>query len=375
MSAAANLRVTLPALLALGLSHFVQAEERWKIQFFYDQADSVLNIRDLQCPSAERCIAAGVIEDKNGHLKGATVVTSDGGRHWTLGEFKERPVSLFLPDESSGWMVTDRGVWKTEEGGRSWKKLEGLKGIFRVQFLDQNHGFAVGYPKAVWETIDGGDKWSKVAAASQPAGSAEDVIYDCIDFRGPQGAILGHVTKDADDLYPLWMNPKTARYRRERESPTLLLETPDAGKSWHASTASFLGSIAKLRYTGDGFAIALVEYRDYYTLPSALVKMKVGGRGSQVIFGERDRAVTDFILLPGGAALIASVEPPGNSNQVPIPGKLRMLRSSNLKVWTEMDADYRAAAQRAIVSAPDAQHAWVATDTGMILALTDDQKR
>jgi hypothetical protein len=94
-----------------------------------------------------------------------------------------------------------------------------------------------------------------------------------------------------------------------------------------------------------------------------------------VIFGERDRAVTDFTLLPGGGALMASVEPPGNSNQVPIPGKLRMLRSNNLKVWTELDADYRAAAQRAIVAAPDAQHAWVATDTGMILALTDDRKR
>ncbi|MBZ5607415.1 MAG: hypothetical protein LAP38_04090 [Acidobacteriia bacterium] len=374
MSAAANTLGIFPALL-LCLAFSLHAEERWKIQYFYDQADSVLDIRDLRCPSPQRCIAAGVIEDKSGHVKGATILTTDGGQHWSLSDVKERPVSLFLPDESSGWMVTDRGVWKTEESGRSWKKLEGMKGIVRVYFLDQHHGFAIGYPKAIYETTDGGDKWTKVAAALKPAGAPEETIYDCIDFLGNQGVIVGRVITNLDERYPLWMNPNTARFRRERESPTLLLETSDAGKSWHSSTAAFLGNITELRFTQDEFAVGLVQYHDYYTLPSALLKMKLGGRGSQVIFGERDRAVTDFALLPGGGALIASVEPPGNSNQVPIPGKLRMLRSSNLKVWLEMDADYRAVAQRAVIAAPDARHAWVATDTGMILALTGDEAR
>jgi hypothetical protein len=36
-----------------------------------------------------------------------------------------------------------------------------------------------------------------------------------------------------------------------------------------------------------------------------------------------------------------------------------------------MDVDYRAAAQRAILAAVDARHAWLATDTGMILSLVD----
>jgi hypothetical protein len=48
-----------------------------------------------------------------------------------------------------------------------------------------------------------------------------------------------------------------------------------------------------------------------------------------------------------------------------------MLVSSNRKVWLEMDVDYRAVAQRAILAAPDAAHVWVATDTGMILNLVD----
>jgi hypothetical protein len=48
-----------------------------------------------------------------------------------------------------------------------------------------------------------------------------------------------------------------------------------------------------------------------------------------------------------------------------------MLESANLKVWREMDIDYRAVAQRAVLAAVDAQHAWVATDTGMILSLVE----
>jgi hypothetical protein len=183
------------------------------------------------------------------------------------------------------------------------------------------------------------------------------------------------VIRDFDERYPLWMNPSTARYRREREAPTVLVETLDGGKTWRASTAPVLGSIAEMRYTQDGYVMALVRYLDYYTLPSTLQRIKLGARGAEAIFAERDRAVTDFALLPDGSALIASVEPPGNSNQVPIPGKLRMLRSSNLKGWLEMDADYRAVAQRAVIAAPDAEHAWVATDTGMILTLSDESGR
>ena len=69
-----------------------------------------------------------------------------------------------------------------------------------------------------------------------------------------------------------------------------------------------------------------------------------------VIFAEKDRAVTDIATLPDGGALLATIEPPGSSNQVPIPGKLKMLRSANLKVWEEMNVDYRAVAQRATIA-------------------------
>jgi hypothetical protein len=111
--AAASARLALAALL-FSSAAALQAEARWTIQYFYDRADEVFNIRDIQCPSAERCIAAGVIEDKDGHQKGATVLTSDGGKHWSLAEVRERPVSLFLRSESGR-------PRRAGDRGRSWR--------------------------------------------------------------------------------------------------------------------------------------------------------------------------------------------------------------------------------------------------------------
>ncbi len=90
-----------------------------------------------------------------------------------------------------------------------------------------------------------------------------------------------------------------------------------------------------------------------------------------MIFGERDRAVTDVALIDDGGAIVVAVEPPGNSPQVPIPGKLKILESRDLKVWQEMDVDYRAVAQTAVLAVADAHHIWVATDTGAILGLVE----
>ena len=84
-----------------------------------------------------------------------------------------------------------------------------------------------------------------------------------------------------------------------------------------------------------------VEYPTYYAFASSVFKLILGSRDRRMIFAERDRAVTDVALLPGRRrAVLAAIEPPGNSNQVPIPGKLKMLESSDLKtvakrwMWT-----------------------------------------
>ena len=355
-----------PLAIALSLSFSAHAAERWKIQFFYDKPDVTLAIQDLRCPSASHCIAAGSIDDKKGRAKGVVLLTSDAGNNWNLEEVSEEPISLFFLNDASGWMVSTHGLWSTGDGGLTWKKLDApRKGVLESYFVSPQHGYLIGFPKAVYETNDAGKKWSKLAAAEQES-IPEDTIFECISFLGPHGLIVGN-GRSADET-PVWMNPKQVRAHREHPSTLVVLETKNGGATWDSHTSSFLGKLTQLVMTNQDYALALFEYLGYYTLPSRVYKAKFHVN-MQPVFEERDRAVTDIAWLPSGVTYLAAVEPPGGSNQVPIPGKLKILRSSNLKVWEEMDVDYRANAQRAILAAPDAQHIWVATDTGMILTL------
>jgi photosystem II stability/assembly factor-like uncharacterized protein len=362
--ATAKRSAVLAALLPF-LCAPVKSQEQWTTQFFYDQSDSSFDLADLQCPTVDRCVAAGVITDKNDHQKGTVVVTRDGGLHWSLVDVKEHPTSLFFLDDSQGWMVTDHGIWATNEGGQTWNKLQSLKDIVRVYFLNPMRGYAIGSHKAVYETVNGGKKWTKLAAASEPASDAKHTVYNWISFLGQHGIIVGTVQRDE----PEQAAGEAAYSRPEQNSTTVILETLDGGKTWKSRSETLFGTITRSRMTNRGFFL-LIEYYGTYTLPSSLVRWPPGAKTFETVFAERNRAVTDFALFPNGEAILAAVEPPGSSNQIPIPGKLKMLQSSDLKAWREMDVDYRAVAQRAVLSAVDAQHVWVATDTGMILRLT-----
>jgi Photosynthesis system II assembly factor YCF48 len=348
---------------------YLSAAPRWNIQFLYDRADSNFAIEDLQCPTEQHCVAGGLIDDKRGRAQGAVVVTSDGGLHWSQYEVKEQPVSLFFLNDSLGWMVTDRGLWSTLEGGRSWIKIQARKGILQAWFLDADHGYITGPKGLVEETTNGGKTWAKLEAPEKLPG-AQLLTYDIITFRGPHGIIVG-----APDASALVLGNALSE-RPGREAPAggkvTVLETLDGGKQWTVGSIPIDGELAQLRMSKAGFVVSLILYPDpKYPVGSAVFRTQLGSRDGRLIFAERDRAVTDIALLDDGSAVLAAVDPPGNSTLAPIPGKLKILRSANLKVWQEMDVDYRAVAQRAIIAAPNAKQIWVATDTGAILKLVE----
>jgi photosystem II stability/assembly factor-like uncharacterized protein len=340
----------------------LSAAPRWKIQFLYDHADSNFAIEDLECPTTTHCVAAGLIDDKKGHEQGAVVVTSDGGLHWSQYEVKERPLSIFFLNDSLGWMVTDRGLWSTVEGGRTWSKVQTRKGILQAWFLDANHGYITGLKGLVQETGDGGKTWTKLEASGQ-APDALTLNYDIVSFQGAHGIIIGA----SDASSPILSDPGSVFRGNGRVT---VLETLDSGKKWTYGTLPIDGELARLKMSDKGYVVTLILYTNTrYAVSSAVFETPLGTPAGHMVFAERDRYATDIALLHNGGAILVSVEPPGNSTLVPIPGKLKILKSDDLKVWREMDVDYRAVAQRAIIAAPDAQHAWVATDTGAILGL------
>src|ERR1700733_3866469 len=304
----------------------LSAAPRWNIQFFYDRADSNFAIGDLEYPTVQHCVAAGLIDDKKGHEGGAVVVTSDGGSHWSQFEVKERPVSLFFLNDSLGWMVTDRGLWSTLEGGRAWIKIQSRKGILQTWFLDANHGYITGLKGMVQETSDGGKTWAKLEA-SEKAPDWQSLNYGIVSFQGTHGIIVG--ARDASA--PTLSNPALGS---SANAKLAVLETLDGGQKWTFGAIPLDGELAQLRMSNKGFVVSLILYSDpKYPVGSAVFKTALGSPAGRLIFAERDRAATDIALLSDGGAVLVTIEPPGNSTQVPIPGKLKILQSGNLKVW------------------------------------------
>ena len=157
--------------------------------------------------------------------KPSSVVTSDGGAHWSVVPLADAPRSVFFLDESNGWLVTRDGIWYTAEAGRSWKRISyqikpqkklGEPGVvLHVAFLDPMHGFAVGLRKSVYETTDGGRTWKPVEEASKPSSNPEFSIYSQVAFtsdgRGTMivGGYRAPARRDADEE-PDWVRPRSA---------------------------------------------------------------------------------------------------------------------------------------------------------------------
>ncbi len=342
------------------------------MQFFHDENKSTLTINDLVFPTARRGVAVGYIEE-SGRTRGRAVVTSDGGARWTMVPLPRPGLSVFFLNDTLGWVVTPRGIYRTEEGGRSWRRLpRSPRGTLRVWFLDPRHGFAVGLRKSVHETLDGGKSWRPLPAAEEIKTRAEDTAFSFISFTGPVGYICGsHQPPRSDEgELPDWLEPEKAVRRREWPSTAILLATRDGGKTWKPSTSSIFGRISRLRQSRDGRALSLVEYQHSFEYPSEVYAIDPLTGGGQPVYKAKDRAVTDAVLVRSGPVYLAATAVTGRLQRTPIPSALHILRSDDMKTWREMEVDYRANARRAVLAAAEG-HVWVATDTGMILKLVE----
>jgi len=386
ISAAAQTTPAGPPPTTAGDRPAPPAFPKWALQYFYDEDLTELQITGLAFPSDKRGVAVGVIRDRSGRGKPqyTALVTNDGGAKWSLVPLKEFPRSIFFLNDSIGWIVTEEGIWMTEEAGRSWtrigdqikpnKKLESAPDgglILRVWFSDERHGFAVGMQKTVFHTADGGRTWAPVEEAATPQSNPAFSAYTQIAFAdGRRGTIAGnYLPRRPGDGLPDWMVPEQVLSRRQVPTLTLQLVTADAGTTWTASTAPLLGSVGTLRLAGAN-GMVVFSYGDSFAWPSEVFRIDLTTGKSESSFKQKDREITDALLFADGRAILAAVEPPGNLRSAPVPGKVRMLTSTDFKTWTEMSVDYRAVAGTVMVAGPDPDHLWAATDTGMILKLT-----
>ena len=356
-------------ILALLLLSTATHAERWKVQFFHDEDNSRITIQDLAFPSESTGIACGARQSERS-IKGIVLLTRDAGKSWTELAVQELPVSLFFLNESLGFMVTTKGLWKTEERGLSWKKLKSWNNVLRVHFLDPGHGFALGPNRTFLSTNDGGKSWDPVAEIKKVSATTN---FYWMAFQGPsRGILMGSSAVQRKRLgsLPEFIDPEAASHEREWPHLSTTLETRDGGRTWEPQTAPIFGSMKRLRFVPEGlYGISILQYEYSFEVPSEAYLFNLKTGKSESAYRAPGRYVEDIAFLGPSTGLLAVIERPGKLMNSPFPGKLRILRASNLRSWMEMPVDYRASGNRAIFAVVNERNAWVALDTGMILRL------
>ncbi|MGA7241045.1 MAG: hypothetical protein WBY44_35510 [Bryobacteraceae bacterium] len=366
------------ALLALFLATLLFSQQpdpspRWRMKYFYDQEKTSLTINDFVFPSAKYGIAVGYVTE--GKREDPTqLITADGGDHWALSPLKETPISLFFLDDSLGWMVTTKGLWRTTEAGRNWTKMPKIPGdILRVCFTSEKAGYAVGLKKVVLQTHDGAQTWAPVKQAADQPGDPHYSAYVWVAFATPK---IGLVTGTNDPPrrfapeFPDWLDPAATLRMRDIPHLTYSLITLDGGETWRSKSASLLGQTARFRLNPDGKGIGLIEYSELSQIPSEVYMIDWRSSVSTRVYKDPKINITDIWLDSDGTAFLSGIEEPGRLRDI-IPGKVVVLTSKDYKTWERMPVDYRASAIRPMLAGPDAQHRWMATDNGMILKLID----
>lgn len=344
------------------------------MQYLHDDLKTDLYIADMQFSSPSRGMAVGFTADRSGgSRKNTALLTSDGGAHWETLAIKGEPGALFFLNDSLGWMVSGKNLWKITEMGKKWARLPNPpERVVRVYFTDEKTGWAACQNKTVLKTQDGGAHWEKVAAAAEPPVEPRSSAYTWIAFGTPEtGIITGWNPPPArtgrSANWPDWMDPEAVLRRREVPRLNIMLSTIDGGKNWKSSSLSMFGELTRIRFGPGGNIFALVEHSPSFQYPSEVHNLRA--TAAAPVYRDPNVFITDLWATPGGAVYLAGVS--ANDKIRMVPQKVRVLRSDDLRTWRSIPVDYRAVARRTFLAGAADGSLWMATDNGMILKLAE----
>lgn len=122
--------------------------------------------------------------------------TTDGGITWEKQYIEDTHLisDLSFINDSVGFAVYVKGVYKTQDRGLNWQKLDfdddanGLR-LLTVFFLNENVGWVGGFNKHIFKTTDGGNSWLMQQSGSSPFDIPSCVIE--ISFKDSLNGMCG----------------------------------------------------------------------------------------------------------------------------------------------------------------------------------------
>ena len=190
-------------------------------------------------------------------------LTEDGGRTWTLsygvktdGRGKNTGGLSFI-NGATGFLIMDRLLLRTDDGGKSWSKVSGLGfGASSCYFFDASNGWVAGsdwqegrtdnpdipmYVGGIWATKDGGRTWRK-QRVNLPLGY----------FKGGTRWSLNDVL--FNDLRTGWA-----------VGDGVIFWTVDGGEQWYVAEAE-KAQYAQVRFIDDQFGWATQRNTEEFSI-------------------------------------------------------------------------------------------------------------
>jgi photosystem II stability/assembly factor-like uncharacterized protein len=230
----------------------------------------------------------------------------------------------------------------------------------------------VGAPKSILETHDGAQHWKPAVVARLP-GDPLYSAYTWIAFANRDTAMItgwNIPPRRWGSQTPDWVDPARALMRSDLPHLNYTVSTHDGGKTWSGHAASLFGEVERVRLLPDGRGLGLTMYSQSFPVPSEVYRIDWHTGRNSSVYKSADFAVSDIWLAGNGTAYLAGTTAQGKLRDV-IPGKVRVMASTDYTTWKEIPVDYRAEAHRVTLCAVDDGNLWMATDMGTILKLAE----
>jgi photosystem II stability/assembly factor-like uncharacterized protein len=133
--------------------HTTNGGETWERQIVSNN----LVLNSIYAFDNQNVIVAG---EENQTSNSVILQTSNGGETWqtqtdTMGTLN----SICFVSRNTGWLI-GKGIFKTTDGGITWHSQRNLIGLNKVQFINENIGWASYSNDSILTTTNGGENWS-----------------------------------------------------------------------------------------------------------------------------------------------------------------------------------------------------------------------